>query len=98
MEFLVPALDGQGFQTLLVAGQVALENTGKCVEVGDSTVGQVGGQPPRDTRHRSENEELVEHDGRQEKCLSWRHCRTAAKRVDPSPKEECLPKHRLELG
>lgn len=34
LELLVPALDGQGFQALLVAGQVALESRGTCSELG----------------------------------------------------------------
>lgn len=65
LELLVPALDGQGFQALLVAGQVALENKGKRHGGGNSSMGQAGGQPPGIAH----TEELLEHDGREENAF-----------------------------
>lgn len=80
LELLVPTLDGQGLQALLVAGQVALEERGKHVEVGGSH---------RDARHRSE------HGGRQEKCLgdAAGPRESTVFHQEPSPREKCPPDH-----
>lgn len=93
LELLVPALDGQGFQTLLVAGQVALENTGKTRGDGRRHRG-TGRRAAPERRQASLGER-----GQRGETPFLEPPRAHAKRTDPSPKEECLPKHGLgEVG